>query len=216
VASCPKVVSRRVKHHVRDAHLRGLRLGHSGRADDERQVGAIRARGDASDAREGCLHVGQHKGHLVVCGCDSAVGRGGYVTAVVAAGGVVVVAHPIPARRQRRVSEEWPAVALDRSQVRLLKVPAHPGGDTAVAMVGQRVLRTADEVVRWLGGVGDGAARVAERKMNGRRLRFATDVVATLPRQVGGLEWVLDSAEVAQWFALVRLLEQARGSSSRS
>ena len=44
--------------------------------------------------------------------------------------------------------------------------------------------------------------------------RFATDVVATLPRQVGGLEWVLDSAEIALWFSLVRLLEKERGGSS--
>ena len=44
--------------------------------------------------------------------------------------------------------------------------------------------------------------------------RFATDVIARLPRQLGGLEWLLDSDEIALWFALVRLLEKARGSSS--
>ena len=44
------------------------------------------------------------------------------------------------------------------------------------------------------------------------RQRFASDVVAVLPRQVGGLEWVLDSAEIALWFTLVRLLEDVRGS----
>ena len=36
--------------------------------------------------------------------------------------------------------------------------------------------------------------------------RFAADVVAALPREQGGLEWVLDSEELAIWHTLVRLV----------
>jgi hypothetical protein len=40
--------------------------------------------------------------------------------------------------------------------------------------------------------------------------RFAADVVAALPREQGGLEWVLDSEELATWRTLVRLAEEAQ------
>jgi hypothetical protein len=37
--------------------------------------------------------------------------------------------------------------------------------------------------------------------------RFAADVVAVLPREQGGLEWVLDTEELATWRTLVQLVE---------
>ena len=40
--------------------------------------------------------------------------------------------------------------------------------------------------------------------------RFAADVVAALPREQGGLEWVLDSEELVIWRTLVRLTEDTR------
>ena len=45
--------------------------------------------------------------------------------------------------------------------------------------------------------------------------RFATDVIARLPRQLGGAGVLLDSDELALWFALVRLLENERGEAPR-
>lgn len=42
---------------------------------------------------------------------------------------------------------------------------------------------------------------------------FAHDVVGTLPREVGAIEWVLESREIILWMTVVKLCEQALGRS---
>lgn len=42
---------------------------------------------------------------------------------------------------------------------------------------------------------------------------FAHDVIGTLPREVGAIEWVLESREIILWMTVVKLCEQALGRS---